>query len=453
MFDKINFYKSKLAGNRFVTDSLWSLLGNVIGKGLALVAGIVVARFLGNEIYGEYGMIRNTLISISLFSTFGLGYTATKYVAELKTSNPEHLPIILRYAEKTTLVISGLMSILLFIFSNHIATIVLKAPHLDYPLKIVAAWIVFNALTTTQIGILAGFGEFKQLAKINGFVGFITFVLSFGFTWFWDLNGALTALLIAQIVNWFLNFRLVRKNIPQLPNKIRDKKFAKEILNFSFPIALQEGVYSIIYWSLSYLLIRLSTYGELGLYSAAMQWNALILFIPSILRNVILSHLSAATNDKQHARVLNLTLAINFFSTLIPFLIVLIFSNFIIKFYGPSFEGLGLVLKIATLSTVFLSLSNVYAQAYLSKGKNWLMLGFRSIRDLGTLAITIYFLISFKGEKGAYYLTMSALLMSAIFLSTMALFYHLNLNAQGVPTINSIEIKLFIFNLIIISFR
>ncbi len=431
MIDKIKSYKTRLVNNKFVADSLWSLIGNVVGKGLALVAGIVVARFLGNEIYGEYGMIRNTLLSISLFSTFGLGYTATKYVAEYKTSNPDILPLILRYAEKTTLVVSGFLAFLLFLFSNHVATIVLKAPHLDFPLKIVAAWIVFNALTTTQIGILAGFGEFKQLAKINGIVGFITFILSFAFTWFWDLNGALTALLIAQIVNWYLNYKVVRQNIPQSGKKLKDKRFTKEILNFSFPIALQEAVFSIIYWSLSYLLIRFSTYGELGLYSAAMQWNALILFIPGILRNVILSHLSAATNNnKQHTKVLNMTLAINFFSTLVPFLVVLLFANFIIQFYGPSFEGLGVVLKIATLSTVFLSLSNVYAQAYLSKGKNWLMLGFRSIRDLGTLGVAVYFLTTYNGAKGAYYLAMSALLMSFIFLATMAIFYHLKLNAK-----------------------
>jgi O-antigen/teichoic acid export membrane protein len=406
------------------------LLGNVIGKGLALVAGIIVARFLGRDIYGEYGMIRNTLLSISLFSTFGLGYTATKFIAEYRNSNPDLLLPILRYAEKTTLVVSGILAILLFLFSEYVSVYILKAPHLSTPLKIVAAWIIFNALTTTQIGVLAGFGEFKKLAKINANVGIITFILSFGLTWFWQLNGALVALLTAQIINWYLNFKLVRKSIPVNQNKEKNKQFAREIISFSFPVALQEAIYSIIYWSLSYLLIKFSTYGELGLYSAAMQWNALILFIPGILRNVILSHLSEATNNiKKHNKVLFLTLIINFLSTLIPFLGVLLLINFITPFYGSSFEGLGIVLKLATFSTVFLSLSNVYAQAYLSKGKNWLMLGFRSLRDLGTLGIAFYYLNEYKGVKGAYYLTMSALLMSVVFLVTMAVFYHLKLNS------------------------
>jgi len=417
--------------SRFVIDSIWSLLGNVIGKGLALLAGIVIARFLGRDIYGEYGMIRNTIISISLFSTFGLGYTSTKFVAEYKIVNPPLLSLISHYSEKITLIISGTLALLLFVFSEYVSAKILNAAHLNFSLKIVSAWIVFNALTTTQIGILAGLREFKKLARFNVITGIITFVLSFVFTWYWNLNGALLALLVSQIFNWFLNYNLVQKKIPLYNYSFKNKKFSKEILNFSFPVALQEAIFSIIYWTLSYLIIKFSSYGELGIYTAAMQWNAIILFIPGILRNVILSHLSEAIqNDEKYNQVLNLTLTINLISTLIPFLFVLFAANYIILLYGPSFEGLKIVLKLATLSTVFLSLSNVYAQAYLSKGKNWQMLGFRSLRDLGTLGLAYFFIIHFKGEKSAYYLSLSVLIISIIFLLTMSIFYHSTLSSK-----------------------
>lgn len=69
---------AKIKTSKLLTDSLWSLGGNVVGKGLALLADILVARFLGKDIYGEYGIIRNTILTIGVFSTFGLGYTATK---------------------------------------------------------------------------------------------------------------------------------------------------------------------------------------------------------------------------------------------------------------------------------------------------------------------------------------------------------------------------------------
>ena len=53
--------KRRLLNSKLFKDSTWALLGSVLGKGLSLVAGIAVARFLGKEIYGEYGMIKNTL--------------------------------------------------------------------------------------------------------------------------------------------------------------------------------------------------------------------------------------------------------------------------------------------------------------------------------------------------------------------------------------------------------
>ena len=99
--------KNRAIKSRLINDSFWVLLGNGVGKGLALAAGIVVARFLGKEIYGEYGMIRNTLVSIAVFSTFGLGFTATKYVSENKKDNTENISAILYYARNITLVVSG----------------------------------------------------------------------------------------------------------------------------------------------------------------------------------------------------------------------------------------------------------------------------------------------------------------------------------------------------------
>lgn len=73
-----------LLKSQFLNDSFWALLGSVLAKGMTLVGAIVVARFLGKEIFGEYGTIRSTLMNIAIFSTFGLGYTATKFIAEHK---------------------------------------------------------------------------------------------------------------------------------------------------------------------------------------------------------------------------------------------------------------------------------------------------------------------------------------------------------------------------------
>ena len=74
-FDKLKIKLSllfiQLKRSSLFKDSFWALLGSVIGKGLSLIAGIAVARFLGKELYGEYGTIKTTLTYIAIVSTFG----------------------------------------------------------------------------------------------------------------------------------------------------------------------------------------------------------------------------------------------------------------------------------------------------------------------------------------------------------------------------------------------
>lgn len=418
---------NKLKKSQLFKDSFWSLLGNVAGKGLALLAGILVARFLGKDVYGEYGIIRNTILTIGVFSTFGLGYTATKFIAEYRKSTPEKIPMFIKQANKITLFFSGFMALLLFVFADYVALEWLGAMHLAIPLKILSVLIVFNAITTTQIGVLSGFGKFKAIAKINALIGVLTFLFSVVLTFFYALNGALLALLITQILNSIFNYYVVRRETKHLIVKsVSDSVMLKKILNFSTPIALQEAVYSITSWLSSLLLIKYATYGDLGMYTAVMQWNAIILFIPGILRNVVLSHLSSNANSKTaHKTILKRTIQINFIATLIPCLIIIAFSSLIAKSYGASFKGLDTLIGIAVFSTIFSSISNVYTQAYLSKNKQVLMTVLRFFRDVGILLLFLLLILK-NPIEGAKKLILSNLIMNIVFMFLMIIFYKEN---------------------------
>ena len=81
----INIIWKKLIESNLFKDSFWALFGNSIAKLLALVIGIVIANLLGSEDYGRYGLVKTTLMTFSVFSTFGLGITGTKYIAQYKT--------------------------------------------------------------------------------------------------------------------------------------------------------------------------------------------------------------------------------------------------------------------------------------------------------------------------------------------------------------------------------
>ncbi len=418
--------KIKSFQNRLIQDSFWALLGNVMSKGLALLAGILVARFLGKDLYGELGIVRNTILSFAIFSTFGLGYTATKYIAKYRESNSQKLYLTVYYSRLVTLGVSGVLGAILFIGAEYFATHVLLASHLSTIVRVLAILIVINALITLQIGILSGLGRFKEMAKINSIIGIFTFIVSVILTYFFSLNGAILGLLLTQILNFILNTRLVNRYV--LKNKVvKDLDYFKEVMYFTIPVALQEAVFSLAYWLSTVLLVKYSSYGELGLYTATLQWNSIILFIPGILRNVVLSHLSTSEDNAQnHSELMKQTLKINFFATLVPALVVFLLSGFITSFYGSSFVELKLLLHTSVLITIFASISNVYAQAYMSKGMNWEMLIFRLLRDMGVLGLFMIFIYNNRSESK--YLIMSYLILNIVFAFLMVIYYRFRTN-------------------------
>ena len=424
--NKLKSYFLKIKQNKFAQDSFWALFGNVVAKGMSLLGVIVVARFLGKEVYGEYGTIRSTLMNIAVFSTFGLGYTATKFIAEYKEKQPYILRRIATISMRISFLVSGLMAILLFFLAEYIANTVLGASHLTTPLRFVAFWIIFSALTTTLVGILSGFNAFKAMSKINTYVGLLTFVSSVVLTYYYGLNGALTALVVTQILNWYLNYREVLKYLPPGMYDIGEQgSLYKKIIHLSTPVALQEGLYALTSWLMLLLLIKLSDYGEVGLYSAAMQWSAIVLFIPGILRNVILTHLSEHNNNVlKHEKILKQTLWINLITTTLPFVVIYLLKDWVVSFYGVSYQdGLDKVLAISLFSTIFMSLSNVYMLAFMSLDKNWYMLIIRLIRDLIIIAST-YMLLIKNVFSGAIALVTSNLISQVVFLIIINIIYN-----------------------------
>jgi len=421
MITKIKLQIQKLLKTKLINDSFWSLFGNVMHKGLAIVAGIYIARVLGKDIFGEYSIIKSTITAAALLANFGLVYTSTKFISEYNKKRKEDLKLIIKYCNEIVVSLSSVVAILLFLNATYVAEVILENIELKKPLQLFSILIVVNSLTSLQIGILSGLGKFKEMSRVNTIVGILTFILSVLFVYFYGLYGALWALLIVQVVNWILNYRLVKKSIPNTTKYTKaNKKIRSELIKFSLPVAIQEAVYSIFSWVIVYLILHKSSYGEVGLYRASLQLNAMILFIPGILRNVVLSHLSSADGE-DHNKIMKTILKINFVTTFIPALILFLASNYIAKLYGDTFTDLAGLIQISVFITIFVSVSNVYAQAYMSKGMNWTMLTFRLIRDVGTI---LAFLALFdKFESGAKTMIYSQLALSFIFMLIMIFYY------------------------------
>ena len=201
-----------------------------------------------------------------------------------------------------------------------------------------------------------------------------------------------------------------------------DKSFVGSIVNFSFPIALQESSYALITWGSSFLIIKLSSYGELGILNAATQWMSVIAFVPGALRNVALSYFTSANDsiDQSHLLLKKLML-MTFVSVFVPCVLVWLFSSFICSFYGPEYSGMQRVLNVLVFTAVIASMTNMLSQELTAFGRNWYLFFTRLLRDVGILVLTA--LIVYHNPNGAFIYACSSLLFQLVYLILLYLKY------------------------------
>lgn len=417
LFKIKQLFKSK----GFFSDSIWMLCGNGVGNGLLLIAGIIVARILGKDLYGEYGLVKTTMFYIASLSTFGLGFTITKYVASCMATKNKKLKSYIYYSLQITMIFSILLAIMLMLFSKQLA-LFLNEPRLTNVLFFLAVLIVLRALNTCMIGILAGLKDFKSISLNVTYSGISMLCLAPPLTIYFSLYGSLIALLISQLTYLILNSRVISHVYCGLNEEITSST-RKELVAFSFPIALQELSFMLCNWGIALMIPKLCSFGEYGVFSAASQWNAIILYIPSVLANVILSYLAGTVEDKViHSKNLNIMTKVNFLSSLIPFIIVFALSSPIASLYGQTFSGLQSTLIILVLSTVFVAISNVYSSELISHGRVWPLFVMRFSRDI-IILIGSYLVIISNYIDGAKAVAIFTVLANVVFFFMLKCYY------------------------------
>lgn len=413
--------KERLLRSKLFKDSFWAVFGNGLGNGLLLLSGIIIARLLGKDLYGEYGVVKLTMFYIAMFACFGLGTTSTKYIANFVGENKTHVRSIMRDAMKITLCFSSALALLILIFANQLANF-LDAPQLSMALRFMAIIIVFKALNTTQNGVLAGLKDFRRLGINSILSGVFMLAVCFPLTYQFELVGALVSLSFSQCFNYLINAFYIAK----IKHEYVDERFSytKELIRFSLPVALQEGLVNLTNWCAIMLLTKMSSTGELGLYSASIQWNAIVSLIPTLLMNVILSYISSTRNDKgKHDLLFKRMVLANFISTLIPVIVFFFIAGFITSFYGESFAGMTKVLRVLLLVPLFGCCGTIFKAEYVANNKSWLYFILRIIRDIVFLTISFFLLYRYNGLDGAFYHSISTLVATILFFVLQLLGY------------------------------
>ena len=370
--------KTGSLGRRLARGVIWSFVGAVIARLMGIVSSVVVARLLGKEGFGEYGIVQSTVTMFGTFAGFGLGLTATKHVAEYRHKDPHKAGRILGLSTVVALFTGGLLAVCLLAGAPWLATHTLAAPHLSGALRIGAVLILFTALNGAQMGALVGLEAFRLTAQLNLCTGLISLPLVVGGVVFFGLNGALWGLAATAFFTWLLYHFALRRELARagIPLAVNGSFAEIRVLwSFSLPAVISGMLAAPVTWVCNALLVNQPHgYAEMGVANAANQWFYALLFLPGVLARTaipVLSERLGADDKSSCRRILWYTMGLNA-AVVIPLVLLgCLASRYIMGIYGSSFAQHPAVVVVAMMTAAVLAIQMPMGQMTAASGRMW----------------------------------------------------------------------------------
>jgi O-antigen/teichoic acid export membrane protein len=338
-------------GKRIVSGTFWSVIGNGFGKTFTFVAMIFVIRILGKEVFGEFGLIRSTATTFVVFSNFGMGLTATKYIAELLHTDKERVGRIISLTYVSTFFTSLIVAIAFYFAVPWFYESQLNTPHLAEVMRLGAVLLFLSTFMGTQISVMTGFRDFRGLAITTGFIGILSLpIYVLGAGWY-GIYGIMISVILCAVFNILMNSMFIYRNIKKYQLHYDFIKAYKEypiLWNSNLPIVICNILYVGMIW-LVQIMLRLQHNGtiELGEYYAAQNIQIAFCFLPTLITTVFFPNLCEIGGTRQNRWYWNVVKKGLILQAAISLLILLplfLFPNFLMRLNGDEFIGRGFIL-------------------------------------------------------------------------------------------------------------
>lgn len=306
---KIKKLKAKVNNSQnakeLLSGSSWSIIGSFISKGALFVSWIIVARVLGKETYGQFGILRSTILMFVSFSGLSLGLTVSKHISQFIEREQERIPRLIGMVYVVGVFLGIVFTVLLWSFSYEISENYLQTKELGEELKISSVVLFFSTLNGVNIGVLQGFMQFKKIAMINlkqsAFsVPFFILGALYG-----GLYGSILAFMFSYIVVAFFSSQEVWIYLKskRMTFSMKDFFVEREILFFySLPAVMSGLMVTPVKWYTESMLIKSSGFPQMGIFVAAMTFNTIIV----MMINTVSAPFITVMSKNKHKNSINL---------------------------------------------------------------------------------------------------------------------------------------------------
>jgi O-antigen/teichoic acid export membrane protein len=373
----------------------WSFVGSAFNQGSTFVLNVVLARLWTLTLFGEYSMVYATVLASSTIAQLAMGYTATRYLAETRTSDRAKAGRILVLTGAFAVAAAVVGALLLLAAAPWIATAILARPALAPAVRIAAAALAFLVACGFVSGALAGLEAFRRVARSGVASGIFFVAACAGGAWHAGVRGALWGLSLSGlfqllVLGWHLRREIAAQAIPiHWRGALAERSL---IWRFSLPAALGSIIAMIAFWLANATLARQPRgYEALALFTAANNVRAGVLFIPAILNSVGMSVLNAERgerNERSYRRVFWMNLLLTSSIVFGVVVLVLALGPVLLKVFGGAYVAGYPILAVLMAAAVAEALVLAVYQLIQSQERIWTSLAAVVIpRDLTILGL------------------------------------------------------------------
>lgn len=348
-----------------LNNTLWSTLNHVLSRGVLMLSGILLARYLLPKDFAIYSYYQMTVVMISSYASLGMGVAASKFFAELSIDkdNIENIDTITTLFSISILV-SFLIATLIFFIPNNILT-----SGLDISIYIFAISVLVLSLNIIPSGAILGLEKYKEatiISLINGIICLIGVYLSISFN---EIIFSIYFFILASTVQLLGYIYLVNQSISHISKKAYlkiKKKSLLKLAKFMGPLIFVSILAASSSWILGRVLLLENGEYLFSVYSIGLQWFALALFLPGMVSRVVLPRLIRG-ESKDNKEILRISCLISIVFSILIFLIVFIFKSYIVDFYGFKYKNYEDILVLFLLVAILYAPANTLGNAIVAK--------------------------------------------------------------------------------------
>jgi O-antigen/teichoic acid export membrane protein len=387
-----------------------------VSQAFGLIVSVVTARFLGQEGFGELGIVLGTLTVVGNLAGLGSTVSATRRVAELRASEPDRVAGAIGAVLSLASLVGLVAAAAVFGLAPFVAAVALNAPHLTDVLRLGSVLVFANALGVAQSGVLSGFEAFRRTAIVNLMRGLLNLPLTIAGVWMYGLPGAVGAAILVATVGSWLSHRALRVECRQLGVAVSLRSGLTEIggiWRFSVPAFLMGALPGPVAWIANVILVHQPNgHVEMSPSSVADQRRMAVVAVPTAVGTVslpLLSNLYGSGDRIRFARFFWQGVLLHAAVAGLVALPVIVLSSQILSFYGPGFAAARGTVVLLAVPTVLSPANAVVGNGTIAAGPVWWGLLFNLL--WGTALLSCWRVLASPGTFGlalAYVLAYSA---------------------------------------------